>query len=154
MGTELKNIPLNQIRAKSNYRKTFKDKSLQELAARDPGNTDWQVRLANAHFYAGLVRQREDDLDVLLERIHEEKLNAADYEWYIDLRRYAELVAPAAELLDSRRAVGMLILRRMALVGGAQAAPRLPAGGALRASSQPTKDRASRPLLQRRDLRG
>lgn len=34
----------------------------RELAARDPGNADWQVRLANAHFYAGLVRQREDDL--------------------------------------------------------------------------------------------
>ncbi len=34
----------------------------RQLAARDPGNTDWQVRLANAHFYAGLVRQREDDL--------------------------------------------------------------------------------------------
>jgi tetratricopeptide (TPR) repeat protein/predicted Ser/Thr protein kinase len=41
------------------------DQSLEaarQLAARDPGNADWQVRLANAHFYAGLVRQREDDL--------------------------------------------------------------------------------------------
>jgi asparaginyl-tRNA synthetase len=32
--------------------------------------------------------QREDDLAVLLERIHEDGLNAADYEWYLDLRRY------------------------------------------------------------------
>jgi asparaginyl-tRNA synthetase len=32
--------------------------------------------------------QREDDLNVLLERIHEEGLNPADYEWYLDLRRY------------------------------------------------------------------
>ena len=32
MVTELKNIPINQIKAKSNYRKTFKDKSLQELS--------------------------------------------------------------------------------------------------------------------------
>ncbi len=32
--------------------------------------------------------QREDDLAALLERIEEEKLNPADYEWYLDLRRY------------------------------------------------------------------
>jgi asparaginyl-tRNA synthetase len=32
--------------------------------------------------------QREDEYDVLLERIHEEHLNPADYEWYLDLRRY------------------------------------------------------------------
>ncbi len=32
--------------------------------------------------------QREDDLTVLLERMHEEKLPQSDYEWYIDLRRY------------------------------------------------------------------
>ncbi|MCC7316884.1 MAG: asparagine--tRNA ligase, partial [Planctomycetes bacterium] len=32
--------------------------------------------------------QREDDLDVLLERINEEGLSPADYEWYLDLRRY------------------------------------------------------------------
>lgn len=33
MKTEFREIPLNQIHAKSNYRKTFRDKSLQELAA-------------------------------------------------------------------------------------------------------------------------
>lgn len=33
MKTELREIPLNQIHAKNNYRKTFRDKSLQELAA-------------------------------------------------------------------------------------------------------------------------
>ncbi len=32
--------------------------------------------------------QREDDLDVLLERMREEKLDEADYAWYLDLRRY------------------------------------------------------------------
>ncbi len=32
--------------------------------------------------------QREDDLDVLLERMREEKLPEADYAWYLDLRRY------------------------------------------------------------------
>ncbi len=32
--------------------------------------------------------QREDNLDVLLARIHEDGLNAADYEWYLDLRRF------------------------------------------------------------------
>ncbi|MEW6250967.1 MAG: asparagine--tRNA ligase [Planctomycetota bacterium] len=32
--------------------------------------------------------QREDDLDALLERMREDHLNEADYEWYLDLRRY------------------------------------------------------------------
>lgn len=32
--------------------------------------------------------QREDDLNVLLERMHEEELDPAPYEWYLDLRRY------------------------------------------------------------------
>jgi asparaginyl-tRNA synthetase len=32
--------------------------------------------------------QREDNLDVLLERIHELGLNEEDYWWYLDLRRY------------------------------------------------------------------
>ena len=35
--------------------------------------------------------QREDDLDTLVERIHEEKLEVADYEWYLDLRRYGSV---------------------------------------------------------------
>lgn len=33
MKAELKNIPINQIQAKQNYRKTFRDKTLKELAA-------------------------------------------------------------------------------------------------------------------------
>jgi asparaginyl-tRNA synthetase len=32
--------------------------------------------------------QREDDLQVLLERIHEEHLKPEEYDWYLDLRRY------------------------------------------------------------------
>ena len=32
--------------------------------------------------------QREDDLDVLLERMREENLDPEPYEWYLDLRRY------------------------------------------------------------------
>ncbi|MCC6360147.1 MAG: asparagine--tRNA ligase [Phycisphaerales bacterium] len=32
--------------------------------------------------------QREDDLDVLVERMKEERLDPAPYEWYLDLRRY------------------------------------------------------------------
>ena len=32
--------------------------------------------------------QREDDLDVLLERMKEDGLNESDYAWYLDLRRY------------------------------------------------------------------
>jgi asparaginyl-tRNA synthetase len=32
--------------------------------------------------------QREDNLDLLLQRIDEHKLNRADFEWFLDLRRY------------------------------------------------------------------
>ncbi len=32
--------------------------------------------------------QREDNLDVLLERIKEEGLKESDYDWYLDLRKY------------------------------------------------------------------
>lgn len=32
--------------------------------------------------------QREERLDVLLDRIHELGLNEDDYSWYLDLRRY------------------------------------------------------------------
>ena len=35
--------------------------------------------------------QREDDYDVLLEAIHGNKLDPADYEWYLDLRRYGSV---------------------------------------------------------------
>ncbi|MBK9120441.1 MAG: asparagine--tRNA ligase [Phycisphaerales bacterium] len=35
--------------------------------------------------------QREDDLDVLLARLREEGLNEADYDWYLDLRRYGSV---------------------------------------------------------------
>lgn len=35
--------------------------------------------------------QREDSLEVLLERMKEEKLATAPYEWYLDLRRYGSV---------------------------------------------------------------
>ena len=35
--------------------------------------------------------QREDDYATLLERIHEEKLDPADYDWYLDLRKYGSV---------------------------------------------------------------
>jgi asparaginyl-tRNA synthetase len=35
--------------------------------------------------------QREDDLDALRERMNEDGLNEADYEWYLDLRRYGSV---------------------------------------------------------------
>jgi asparaginyl-tRNA synthetase len=35
--------------------------------------------------------QREDSLDVLLERMREENLPTAPYEWYLDLRRYGSV---------------------------------------------------------------
>ena len=36
--------------------------------------------------------QREDDLEKLLNRIQQEKLPEAAYEWYLDLRRYGTFV--------------------------------------------------------------
>lgn len=35
--------------------------------------------------------QREDDYDLLLERMKEEKLPLADYQWYLDLRKYGSV---------------------------------------------------------------
>jgi len=35
--------------------------------------------------------QREDDINLLLERIKAEGLNQADYEWYLDIRRYGSV---------------------------------------------------------------
>ena len=35
--------------------------------------------------------ERETDLNILLERIEEEKLNKSDYEWFLDLRRYGSV---------------------------------------------------------------
>ncbi len=35
--------------------------------------------------------QREDDLDVLLERMKEEGMDPAPYQWYLDLRRYGSV---------------------------------------------------------------
>jgi asparaginyl-tRNA synthetase len=32
--------------------------------------------------------QREENVDILIERIKHEGLNQADYEWYLDLRRF------------------------------------------------------------------
>jgi len=34
---------------------------------------------------------REDNYDILLDRIKEEKLNPEDYEWYLDLRKYGSV---------------------------------------------------------------
>jgi asparaginyl-tRNA synthetase len=35
--------------------------------------------------------QREENVDVLLRRIKEHELNEADYQWYLDLRRYGSV---------------------------------------------------------------
>ncbi|KKS94034.1 MAG: Asparagine-tRNA ligase, partial [Parcubacteria group bacterium GW2011_GWE2_43_12] len=35
--------------------------------------------------------QREDDYDALLARMKEEKLNIADFQWYLDLRKYGSV---------------------------------------------------------------
>ena len=35
--------------------------------------------------------ERETDIDILIERIKEEKLNQADYDWFLDLRKYGSV---------------------------------------------------------------
>jgi asparaginyl-tRNA synthetase len=35
--------------------------------------------------------QREESVHILIERIKEEGLNMADYEWYLDLRKYGSV---------------------------------------------------------------
>ena len=35
--------------------------------------------------------ERETDINLLIERIKEEDLNQADYEWFLDLRRYGSV---------------------------------------------------------------
>ena len=35
--------------------------------------------------------ERETDINILLERIKEEKLNKEDYDWFLDLRRYGSV---------------------------------------------------------------
>ena len=35
--------------------------------------------------------ERETDINLLIERIQEEGLNQADYEWFLDLRRYGSV---------------------------------------------------------------
>ena len=35
--------------------------------------------------------ERETDIDILIERITEEKLNQADYDWFLDLRKYGSV---------------------------------------------------------------
>ena len=35
--------------------------------------------------------ERETDIDILIERIKEEKLNQSDYEWFLDLRKYGSV---------------------------------------------------------------
>jgi asparaginyl-tRNA synthetase len=35
--------------------------------------------------------ERETDIDIIIERIKEEKLNQSDYEWFLDLRKYGSV---------------------------------------------------------------
>ena len=35
--------------------------------------------------------ERETDIDILIERIEEEKLNQSDYDWFLDLRKYGSV---------------------------------------------------------------
>ena len=35
--------------------------------------------------------ERETDIEILIERIKEEKLNQSDYDWFLDLRKYGSV---------------------------------------------------------------
>jgi len=65
----------------------------QQLAARDPSNADWQLRLAFAHFYLGDALRRQGDLDGALSNLTEyrtiaERLvarDASNASWQLEL---------------------------------------------------------------------
>ncbi|MFH1142166.1 MAG: asparagine--tRNA ligase [Candidatus Uhrbacteria bacterium] len=62
---------------------------------RDPENPDLALcaDLLAPEGYGEIIggSQREDDYDVLLERIKEHKLPVADFQWYLDLRKYGSV---------------------------------------------------------------
>jgi serine/threonine-protein kinase len=66
---------------------------VQELARRDPVNSDWQLRLAAAHFWVGYARYRYGDLDGALDQFREylavAERNAArdpeDLVWHVEV---------------------------------------------------------------------
>ena len=62
---------------------------------RDPGNDKvvLGMDILAPEGYGEIVggSERETDLNILLERIEEEKLNKSDYEWFLDLRRYGSV---------------------------------------------------------------
>jgi asparaginyl-tRNA synthetase len=62
---------------------------------RDPANADLAlaVDVLAPEGYGEIIggSQREDDLDVLLARLHEHQLPQEAFEWYLDLRRYGSV---------------------------------------------------------------
>jgi len=62
---------------------------------RDSGNEDvvLGMDILAPEGYGEIVggSERETDLDILLERIKNEKLNQSDYEWFLDLRRFGSV---------------------------------------------------------------
>lgn len=62
---------------------------------RDPNNSDLVLNddLIATEGGGELIggSQREDDVNLLIERIDKEGLNRADYEWYLDIRRYGSV---------------------------------------------------------------
>jgi asparaginyl-tRNA synthetase len=62
---------------------------------RDPGNSKLAlaVDVLAPEGYGEIIggSQREDDLDILLERIREHKLPQQAFEWYLDLRKYGSV---------------------------------------------------------------
>lgn len=63
-----------------------------KVNADDPGRVN-NFDLLAPEGYGEIIggSQREDDLDVLLERMAEQGLDPADYQWYLDLRRYGSV---------------------------------------------------------------
>ena len=62
---------------------------------RDPGNEKvvLGMDILAPEGYGEIVggSERETDINILLDRIKEEKLNKEDYEWFLDLRRYGSV---------------------------------------------------------------
>ena len=50
--------------------------------------------------------ERESDLNILLERIEEEKLDKSDYEWFLDLRKLLQTILKKALIIIVLLAIG------------------------------------------------
>ena len=52
----------------------------------------------------------ETDIDILIERIKEEKLNQSDYDWFLDLRKYGSVPHSVLVWVEKSSSLDMRII--------------------------------------------